>query len=376
LERCQLGTLIPHMLLMNQCFFNSMWRTLAVNVIVIIYVIVLQSFMYKNRMANLRSIMRILGKIDFQKTTARDEAYWVYRYSHPYIRVLGPKLATDFMNAFESHLPLEVLGEAASRQQRRFNVPVVDGSPIKLPKLDDDPESSANKAFSDFISSPRKQQDSEKKLNPSINRSLMNEDLGGIKLDFPLHIRDEMTPLSERQFSSNHFRKDGFFLDLQASPVWRRLDKTPRESPSSLSQLKPIKESDNLESQHELDKALSPDDLQPKEMQQLKSVGQMIEDSKQLSLIDLRRNKIVSPIPLTLSKKNISEKKISLHSWKKMLLADKEATQNFDDNSKDVLSVPRKTKEQEHDNQTSNIPVTEVEKEPLGSLGKLPTQQQ
>ena len=375
LERCQLGTLIPHLLLMNQCFFNNMWRTLAINVIVIVYVIVLQVFMYKNRMANLRSIMRILDKIEFQQTTARDEAYWVYRYSHPYIRVLGPKLATEFMNAFDAQMPIELLSETATRQQRRFNVPVADGSPIRIPRLDDDPASSVNRPFSDHMSSGRKHQESEKKLFQSNNRSVLNDDLGGIQLDFPLNIRDEMTPISEKHFSSNsHFRKDGLYLDLAATPLWHRQEKSNGES-LSLGQLKQVRESDQLDNQQGLDRAASPVDRQLKEMEQEKSPHPSREDTKQLSMIDLRRNKVISPIPLTLTKKNKTEGRISLQNWKKLLLNDKQVTQNFDDNSKDALSVPKQVKE-DQDNQTSKAQGTFVEKEPLGSFGKLPTQQQ
>ena len=125
LERCQLGTLIPHLLLVNQCFFNNMWRTLAINAAVILFVVVLQVFLYNNRMANLNSIMRIIGKIEFKTTTLWDIENWIYRYSHPYVRVLGAKQATLFMKEINNPISLEVIAQASLRMQRRYNVPVL-----------------------------------------------------------------------------------------------------------------------------------------------------------------------------------------------------------------------------------------------------------
>lgn len=377
LERIQLGTLIPHLLLMNQCFFNEMWRTLAINVIVIIYVIVLQVFMYKSRMANLRSIMRIAGKIDFQKTNNLDVAYWVYRYSHPYIRVLGPKKAMSFMNDINSPVSLEILSMNNSRAPRRFNIPINEGSPLRSPKKESsltelNHYQESGEKHQVEVSSARKNLDMEKKFNRSGSKSLIHDDLASIKLELPLNGKEDSVK-SENLFGSNsHFRKDGMFLDFASSPAWKQIEKSALEFNSN--PLKVIEEKKD-DSQLELDNARSREEEKVgighiyaksdiggeldkshkiERFQIKKSTKEFELDGKPPSLLDIRTNKIISPIPLTLTKKNKSEGKFSLLSWKKMLQADKQATEHMEDNSKDILSVPKQTNA-DGDNQTFNM---------------------
>lgn len=388
LERCQLGTLIPHLLLMNQCFFSQLWRTLGVNVIIIIYVIVLQVFMYKNRAANLQAIMRIIGKIEFQKTTSRDVANWVYRYSHPYVRVLGPKKATLFMNDICLPNNLEALSgvQQSKDHPQRFNLPISDSSPTKSIRKDlvdqkDEQEFGSNPKFSnDPYSSSRKNLDYERRISAggSIGKAISPEDLSSLKLESPLHAKDDhLSFKSEGNFGSNsHFRKDGHHLDLAASPVWKEIEKSALEF-NSLNgiNLKVIEERKD-DSQFEIDRALNQEDEpaegeipqhhQPHDHKiwegahkadsmPLKGSSKLMDPEQKPTLIDVRRNKIVSPIPLTLSRKNKSEGRVSMLSMKKMLQADKINTENQDDNSKDILSVPKKGKPEERDDLTSHV---------------------
>lgn len=369
LERIQLGTLIPHLLLMNQCFFTQMWRTLALNVVVIIYVIVLQVFMYKNRMANLRSIMRITDKIEFQKASNIDVAYWVYRYSHPYIRVLGPRRALSFMS---EHKPFEQPADASpvkSHTPKRFNIPINDNTPARASKKESLPDlNNSEKDGEDKQneSSSFRKLDSERKFGSNSKKSLPDE-YGSLKLELPLQLKDDQSAKSENLFGSNsHFRKDGMLLDFAASPAWKQVERSAVEFGSfpGLNGLKVIEENKE-DSQNEIDNAYNKEEImaprpspfersptahetdKPKQLSLVNpNPGETLKlkdmDSKPPSLLDIRTNKISSPIPLTLSRKNKSEGKYSLLSWKKMIQADKVLTEHQDDNSKDVLSVPNR----------------------------------
>lgn len=399
LERIQLGTLIPHILLMNQCFFNEMWRTLAINVIVIIYVIVLQVFMYKNRMANLKSIMRITGKVEFKKTSNLDVAYWVYRYSHPYIRVLGLKRAMTFMNDINSPISLDSVAQNSARIPRRFNIPIYDqdGSPLRSAKKDSSlTELRHDQEVAERLnvepSSSRRNLEFDRKFSLSNSKINLPDDLASIKLELPINGKEDSAK-SENHFGSNsHFRKDGMLLDFASSPTWKQIEKSALEFNSfpGSNPLKVIEEKKD-DSQFELDHAHSRDDdkiaenahritkseinhdlenSQKIEKFQLKAPPKLNDmDVKPPSLLDIRTNKIVSPIPLTLSRKNKSEGKFSLLAWKKMLQSDKQMTEHQEENSKDMLSVPKHTNP-DADSLASNFQDS-IQKQPIETSAKL-----
>ena len=132
LTRIQFGTLIPHLLYANQCFWNKNYRTMAINIIMVLYSIVMVILFKKNRLAHLQPTMRILDKLEFQDIKKRDVVNWVFRYSHPYIRVMGPKNALPIINELNSPISHEPQVHPELENQRRFNMPIPGDSPLKL----------------------------------------------------------------------------------------------------------------------------------------------------------------------------------------------------------------------------------------------------
>jgi hypothetical protein len=254
LARVQVGTSISHIILINQCFWNRMWRTLTINFIVLVYTLVVHFMLNKKRMARLSTIMRIIGKIEFKKPRKLDISNWVYRYSHPYIRVLGPKKATVYMNEINSPVSLNPRVDSWYQSQTRFNVPI-QVSPLKkldsrkteaegdsVFKRDDSIDSEVLDAdiprVFDIESSSRQR---NKLISPNFDSHL--EDLKKescltpkrtgfrlpkkSKLDHPLSIPDQKLEddISDQYHSNSHFRQDGMILDLAITPQLDQLAK-------------------------------------------------------------------------------------------------------------------------------------------------------
>ena len=196
--------------------------------------------MYKNRAAKLNAIIRIIGKVKFQTPTQTDKSNWVFRYSHPYIRVLGPQQATVFMNDINSPISIEPNVHPILQHQRRFNLPIPFSSPVRsltkvstLNACGDDLKNEANDnnfPLNGEVFNPenKSQKGSEIANDNSVNGFSAEDSLKGIriKLDWPLSIHE--TSPKEQIFGSNsHFRKDGEMLDFAISPRWNPLDKSP-----------------------------------------------------------------------------------------------------------------------------------------------------
>lgn len=132
LTRIQFGTLIPHILYANQCFWNKNWRTMIVNLFMIVYSIVMVVLLKKNRLAHLQPSLRILRDLKFQEVKKRDIVNWVFRYSHPYIRVMGPKEAMPLINEMNSPVSYNPELNPSLQNQIRFNRPIPGDSPLRL----------------------------------------------------------------------------------------------------------------------------------------------------------------------------------------------------------------------------------------------------
>lgn len=254
--RIQLGTVVGHIVLVNECFWNRNWRTLSINFIMIVFILAVQFVLNKKTVTKLNTVLRIIGKIDFQTPTSIDKSNWVYRYSHPYIRVLGPKQACVYMNEINSPVSVEPRAHTWYQEQRRYNVPLPLQSPLKksltkqateLLSLDDkklegmekmhektklnldknrELEMFSNKKeyeMDDGIYSPL-QLSNRFKLAPA--QAQENEIPKSAKLERPLKNQTEEADHEFFHFYSNnsHFRRDGFNLDRAISPDLHKLE--------------------------------------------------------------------------------------------------------------------------------------------------------
>lgn len=122
LARAQIGTAIVHLVLINQSFWNKEYRSLVINIIMLVLVVALHLFSKKYRKTRLRAILQIIDRIPFGVPSIRDQANWVYRYSHPYFRAKGPKETFRLMNGLNS--PINLDPKMFSKvKEKRFNLP-------------------------------------------------------------------------------------------------------------------------------------------------------------------------------------------------------------------------------------------------------------
>ena len=87
LRRLLIGATISHTLLVNQCFWGKLWRTMSVNAFMMVYSLVVYFLFKKKSIAKLSTILRILEKTAtvFKKPTKHDLWNWKFRYNHPFL---------------------------------------------------------------------------------------------------------------------------------------------------------------------------------------------------------------------------------------------------------------------------------------------------
>lgn len=213
----------------------------------------------KKRMARLNSIMRIIGKMDFQTPNQLDKSNWVYRYSHPYIRVLGAKEATKYMNEINSPVSVDPKVHPVYQKQKRFNVP----TPISPTKK------SHTKLTEALTENPLKNSDliESESLNPHKENMMKSDEFderdqdtpkdsvspffaekngscgtpsktgfknlkrNGLQLPLEASVGNSQLNGIPSQFHSNsHFRVDGMVLDMAISPNLRECTGNDRDA--------------------------------------------------------------------------------------------------------------------------------------------------
>lgn len=214
-----------------------------------------QFALYKKGMASLRTIVRIIGKIDFKKPTQLDKSNWMYRYSHPYIRVLGPKEATVYLNEINSPVSVDPKVHPWYQKQNRFNVPLPVGTPMRR-GLTRPTEANSDNQFFRSTYSDQEPIDNNKELKLMAMNSLKEIDsmmepntisplifnkIGETPtprdnvimserrpiLRLPIPVSEENISLNHSHFifqSNSHFKIDGLMLDLAMSPKMREID--------------------------------------------------------------------------------------------------------------------------------------------------------
>lgn len=131
LNRIIVGTALSHVIQLNQCFWNAKWTIFSVNLFAVILIVTLYLFLRKYKRTKLHSMYSVISKIEFQEVNVRDKVNWIYRYSHPYIRFLGTKKATQVMNEINSPVSFEARVHPSLEKQKRFNLPIPATSPDK-----------------------------------------------------------------------------------------------------------------------------------------------------------------------------------------------------------------------------------------------------
>lgn len=373
---------------------------MSINFIIIIYILAVQFMLYKRYMASLSTIMRIIGKIDFKKPTQLDKSNWVYRYSHPYIRVLGPKEATVYMNEINSPVSVDPKVHPWFQSQNRFNVPQPLFSPVRRGQtrpteaafdeyLKDSAlieselfESKKEKDFDSINSikenniqqafaglSPLQIDDKGLALSPRGTRKI-----SAIKsvLQLPIALSGDNTPMSyiPTIFQSNsHFKLDGMILDMAISPDMRKLDGgsiglglgkffSDKDSPNNLDAIedKDVADSESIkEPKKDLAKSsiaghsenpdkdvvLSQAQVESQEFHSNKHSGKRSNNSdKKPTFIDLKKKRQVGPLPFTGKPGSHKESKSSLANFRLPL--------EMGDDEKGVMSSKRDIDESLH----------------------------
>lgn len=129
LSRVLFGTLIPHVLYTNQCFWKGLWRTMAVNIFMIVFCLCIMYLVRTNRLARLSIVLKVLEGLKFKDTKKKDVINWVYKFSHPYIRQKGMFIALNYMNELNSPVSHDHL-KAIKQEPILFNRP--SPSPMKF----------------------------------------------------------------------------------------------------------------------------------------------------------------------------------------------------------------------------------------------------
>lgn len=124
LNRLLIGLAIAHVILLNQCFWNNKWTLFSCNLFAVSLIIGFYLFIRTKARTTLNSILGVIDKVKFQNITARDKSNWVFRYSHPYIRILGTKRAIQVMNEINSPVSQEPKVHPLLEKEKRFNLPI------------------------------------------------------------------------------------------------------------------------------------------------------------------------------------------------------------------------------------------------------------
>lgn len=145
LNRLLIGLIISHVILLNECFWNTQWTIFSCNLLAVCFITGFYLFIRTKRRTTLPSLLGVVDKIKFQNINARDKANWVFRYSHPYIRILGTKKAIQVMNEINSPVSIEAKVHPLLEKEKRFNLPI--------------PASSPSRYGADSVSNPEDQND-------------------------------------------------------------------------------------------------------------------------------------------------------------------------------------------------------------------------
>lgn len=129
IRRLIIGTIISHLMLMNQSFWNKQFVIFGVNTIAFIFTLTIYFLFRKFRRSNLFPLLKTVDKIPFDIPNSQDCANWIYRYTHPYYYVMGPAKAEVQMKELvaDSHDEnYQTYQDVAVR--KRFNKPLNFGS--------------------------------------------------------------------------------------------------------------------------------------------------------------------------------------------------------------------------------------------------------
>jgi Calcium-dependent channel, 7TM region, putative phosphate len=226
LRRLLIGTTISHTLLVNQCFWGKLWRTMSVNVFMLVYSLVVYFMFKKKSIAKLSTILRILQTTatSFKKPSKSDLRNWLFRYNHPFLCNLDQAQLMQEMEVFQSNTSSNDIAVRGGRK-RRFNKPISIQSPSRPGSEDKQdkeeaapPDSHPPSKFSSNRDSAGQQPDLLARLQEHHFRSSKSEDLPEgskvrPKLKIPSHTVEGPQPADSLFTRSSRFRRDGSLLD-------------------------------------------------------------------------------------------------------------------------------------------------------------------
>ena len=242
LRRLLIGAVISHTLLVNQCFWGKLWRTMSVNLFMLVYSLVVYFMFKKKSIAKLSTILRILQTTEtaFKKPSKSDLRNWLYRYNHPFLCNLDQAQLMQEMEVFQSNTSSNDIAVRGGGKKRRFNKPISIHSPSR-PGTEDKQEREEVQAqdslppskFSSNRDSPAQQPDLLARPQEQVFRSNRSDEspegASGSKVRPKLKISSQTqdgTQPPELFTRSSRFRRDGSLLD----PAFKFLDEDIEEA--------------------------------------------------------------------------------------------------------------------------------------------------
>lgn len=233
LRRLLIGATISHTLLVNQCFWGKLWRTMSVNAFMMVYSLVVYFLFKKKSIAKLSTILRILEKTAtvFKKPTKHDLWNWKFRYNHPFLCNQDQAQLLQEMDVFQSNTSSNEAAVRGGAKKRRFNKPISIHSPSRPGSEDRQdkeeapgPESQPASKFSSNRENQGQQPDLLARPQEQNFKSVRSEDspesVPGSKVKPKLRISSQtqegVPPAENTVARSSRFRKDGSMLDPQA----------------------------------------------------------------------------------------------------------------------------------------------------------------
>ena len=231
LRRLLIGTTISHTLLVNQCFWGKLWRTMTVNLFMLVYSLVVYFMFKKKSIAKLSTILRILQTTatTFKKPSKSDLRNWLFRYNHPFLCNLDQAQLVQEMEIYQSNTSSNDVALRGGKK-RRFNKPISIQSPSR-PSIEDNQEEPAPQdshlpsKFSSNRENSGQQPDLLARVQEQQFRSNKSEDpsegvlgLGSgskvkPKLKISSNTGEVFQPVDAVFTRSSRFRRDGSLLD-------------------------------------------------------------------------------------------------------------------------------------------------------------------
>lgn len=84
----ELGLLLGHLLLLNQCFDQGKWVSLVINVCMTIYTFGVVVFLKRNREGLLKQIIKSMKGLKLNRPNILDKMEWLQKFAHPLIKQL------------------------------------------------------------------------------------------------------------------------------------------------------------------------------------------------------------------------------------------------------------------------------------------------